>query len=189
MMTNRESHRLDAYRKTLLDYYEEEVMGEAYFNALAGHFDGKGERDKLRLLARVERRAAEVVQPLLRQHELNARGEPVLKSLGEAEVAAHQDYGWHELMTYMVARFPGYVNDFEALERLAPENDIPTLKLLTLHEVAAIEFAKMEVAGDADSTAPLHRYMEQCTRWLDSLSVDGYGEREARTDSLKGDCA
>ena len=53
-MTDKDTPRLDAYRKTLLDYFEEEIMGEAYFDALAEHFDGTGERDKLHLLARVE---------------------------------------------------------------------------------------------------------------------------------------
>ena len=84
--------RLDtAYRKTLLDYYEEEIMGEAYFDALAEHFDGEGERDKLRLLARVERRAAEVVQPLLHKHGPDDARETNRCSnhLGEADVAAH----------------------------------------------------------------------------------------------------
>ena len=173
-MAHAETSRLNTYRKTLLVYYEEEIMGEAYFDALAEHFDGKGERDKLRLLARVERRAAEVVEPLLRKHDLTARDEAVLKSLGEAGVAAHQGYGWHEFMAHMVARYPGYVDDFERLERLAPDADLPALKLLTRHEIAAIEFAAGEVAGEADSTAPLHRYLEQCMVWR------GEGEAQVR---------
>ncbi len=53
------------YLKTLLLYYEEEIMGEAYFYALAGQFDGTAEREKLALLAAVERRAADVVRPLV----------------------------------------------------------------------------------------------------------------------------
>jgi hypothetical protein len=187
-MAHTETRRLDRYRKKLLDYYEEEIMGEAYFHALAKHFDGKGERDKLRLLAQVERRAAEVVQPLLHKHDLIPRDEPVLKSLGEADVAAHQDYGWHELMAYMVARYPGYVDDFEALERLAPEADLPALKLLTQHEVAAIEFAGREVAGDADSAAPLHRYLEQCAVWLGLRRTGGGGDGEAHVRMSKGGC-
>ena len=161
-MADTDTRRLDAYRKTLLDYYEEEIIGEAYFDALAEHFDGTGERGKLRLLARVERCAAEAVRPLLHKHGLTPRDEAVLKSLGEADVAAHRDYGWHEFMAYMVARYPGYVDDFEALERLAPDADLPALKMLTQHEVAAIEFAGKEVAEEADSTAPLRRYLEQC---------------------------
>ncbi len=184
-MAHTETRRLDTYRKTLLDYYEEEIMGEAYFHALAEHFDGEGERDKLRLLARVERRAAEAVEPLLRKHDLTARDEAVLKSLGEADVAAHRDYGWHELMAYMAARYPGYVDDFEALERLAPEADLPALKLLTGHEVAAIEFATGEVAGEADSTAPLHRYLERCTVWSGYRCTGGGGEGEAQVRMSK----
>ena len=162
-MAHSGTDRPDKYRKTLLDYYEEEIMGEAYFNALAEHFDGEGQRDKLRLLARVERRAAEVVQPLLQKHDLTARSEAVLKSLGEADVAAHQGYSWRELVAFMAARYPAYLDDFDGLERLAPQADVPALKLLTLHEVAAIEFADKEVAGESDSAAPLHRYLEQCT--------------------------
>jgi len=102
----------------------------------------------------------------LHKHGLTARGEPVLKSLGEADVAAHRDYGWHDYMAYIVARFPGYIDDFEALERLAPQADLPALKLLTRHEADTIEFAVRELAGETDSTAPLHRYLEHCTVWL-----------------------
>ena len=187
-MTHTQTSRLVRYRETLLDYYEEEIMGEAYFHALAEHFDGEGERGKLRLLGQVERRAAEVVQPLLHKHGLIPRDEPVLKALGEADVAAHQDYGWHELMAYMVARYPRYLDDFAALERLAPEADLPALKLLTRHEVAAIEFAGRELAGDVDSTAPLHRYLEQCRVWLDSRNIDRRGDGELHDHTVKEGC-
>ena len=53
------------YLETLLKYYEEEVIGEAYFYGLADHIGGAVEREKLALLAEVERRAADVVRPLL----------------------------------------------------------------------------------------------------------------------------
>ena len=183
-----EPRRLDTYRKTLLDYYEEEIMGEAYFDALAEHFDGEGERDKLRLLARVERCAAEAVRPLLHKHDLMPRDEPVLESLGEADVAAHQDYSWNEFMAYIVARYPGYLDDFDALERLAPEEDLPALKKLTQHEVAAIEFAGKEVAGDADSAAPLHRYLEQCKVWSDLRCSGGGSEGAPHVRMPRGGC-
>ncbi|MFQ5566049.1 MAG: hypothetical protein ACE5EU_06785 [Paracoccaceae bacterium] len=185
-MAHSETDSLDIYRKTLLDYYEEEIMGEAYFNALARHFDGEGEGDKLRLLARVERCAAEVVTPLLRRHGLVARDEQVLKSLGEAEVAAHRDYGWRQLMAYMVARYPGYVDDFEALERLAPDEDLPALKLLTMHETDTIEFAGRELAGEADSTAPLHRYLKRCMVAAGLRRAGGRGEGDTMARTSKG---
>ena len=151
------------YLKTLLEYYEEEVMGVAYFKGLAEHIDGGAERGKLTLLAEVERRAAEAVRPLLEKHGLVPRDESVLESLGASHVERHQGYSWTEFVAYMAARYPAFVDDFEGLERLAPEDDLPALKLLTDHEVVAIEFANKEIAGDPDSLAPLREYLDRPT--------------------------
>ncbi len=41
------------------------------------------------------------------------------------------------------------------LERLAPEDDMPAPKLLTHHQVVAIDFADKEIAGDPDSLASI----------------------------------
>ena len=151
------------YRETLLRYYEEEVMGEAYFLGLAGHFDGSDAREKLALLAEVERRAAEAVRPLLDKYALAPRDESVLKPLGEADVEPHRRYSWAQLMAYMAARYPAYLDAFAALERLAPEADLPALRLLTDHEVAAIDFANKELAGDSDSLASIREFLDRRT--------------------------
>ena len=149
------------YLKTLLDYYEDEVMGVAYFLGLAEHFDGGSARGKLTLLAEVERRAADAVLPLLEKHGLVPRDEAMLKALGETHVERHRRYSWTEFVAYMAARYPAYVDDFEALERLAPDDDLPALKALTHHEIVAIEFAHKEIAGDPDSLAPLREYLNR----------------------------
>jgi dimethylamine/trimethylamine dehydrogenase len=62
-------------------------------------------------------------------------------------------------MTYIIKRYPGYLDDFAGLENLAPAEDLPALNILTEHEVAVIEFAEMELAGDPDSMIPLNRYL------------------------------
>ena len=146
----------DKYLKTLLSYYEEEIEGEAYFYGLVDHFE---EQDELKMLARVERRAAESVVPLLEKYKLVPRDESELKLRGEGHVQRHVSFDWIEFMTYMVSRYPGYLEEFTALERMAPEADLYALKSLTKHEVAAIEFAKRELAGDPDSMAPLCDYL------------------------------
>ena len=71
----------------------------------------------------------------------------------------HASFDWLEFMAYMVNRYPGYLEDFTALEKMAPEEDLYALNNLTEHEVAAIEFAKRELAGDPDSLAPLRDYL------------------------------
>ena len=150
----------NAYLKTLLEYYEEEASAVAYFNGLAEHVDSGAAREKLRLLAKVERRAADAVLPLLEKHGLVPRDDAVLEALGETHVERHQHYSWAEFVAYMIARYPAYVDDFEGLERLAPEADLPALKLLTHHEVVTIEFAHKEIAGDPDSVVPLREYLD-----------------------------
>ena len=144
------------YLDTLLRYYEEEINGESYFYGLAEHFS---ERDKTILLARAERVAAQAVEPLLEKYDLKPRSESDLLDEGREYVADHSDYAWRDFMTYIVERYPGYLDDFKALERMAPPEDLPALERLTEHEVVVIEFAKLELAGKVDSTAPLLRYL------------------------------
>ena len=147
----------DKYLKTLLSYYEEEIEGEAYFYGLVDHFE---EQEKLTVLARVERHAATSVVPLLEKYDLVPRDESELKTRGEGYVGRHASLNWFEFMTYIVNRYPGYLEDFTTLERMAPEEDLYALNNLTVHEVAAIEFAKRELAGDPDSLAPLYDYLD-----------------------------
>jgi dimethylamine/trimethylamine dehydrogenase len=144
------------YLDTLLRYYEEEINGEAYFLGLAEHFS---ERDKTILLARAERVAAQAVEPLLQKYKLTPRLESDLLDEGREYVPRHRDYAWRDFMTYIVERYPGYLDDFKALEEMAPAEDLPALARLTEHEVVVIEFAQKELAGEPDSTAPLLRYL------------------------------
>jgi dimethylamine/trimethylamine dehydrogenase len=150
----------DNYLDTLLLYYEEEIMGEVYFAGLAAHFSEPGAAAKLKLLAGVEERAARAVRPLIERHRLVPRESAELTALGSAHVAEHRDLTWHGFVSYMAERYPAYIDDFEGLERLAPMEDLAALKVLTAHEHAAIEFANRELAGDADSIAPLVAYIE-----------------------------
>ena len=156
-MFNLVQHKASSdYLGTLLSYYEEEISGEAYFDALAGYFD---EHDKIILLSRIERLAAQAVEPLLAKYGLDPKDEVELKREGRSYVERHRSYSWFQFMAYIVERYPGYLEEFRALEVMAPVEDLPALNLLTEHEVAVIDFAERELAGDPDSTAPLLRYL------------------------------
>ena len=151
--------KMQTYLDKLLLYFEEEIMGEAYFYGLVDHFDDPGQKRKLSLLAEVERHAAEAVRPLLHRHGLVPRGDRELGMLEREQITAHGAWSWKDLINYMVVRYPLYMDDFEGLENLAPDEDLPPLKFLTAHEVAAIEFANLEFAGATDSAAPLQSYL------------------------------
>ncbi len=135
-------------------------MGEAYFNGLAACFDTPDQQEKLRLLAKVERHAAEAVRPLIVKYDLKPRSDQQLSALEADTIRTHGAWSWHQLVHYMVERYPLYMDDFEGLEKMAPKADLPQLKFLTAHETAAIEFANLEHVGADDSTAPLLRYLE-----------------------------
>jgi hypothetical protein len=152
------------YLVVLLTYFEEEIGGEAYFEGLAEHFDEPGARAKLLLLAAVERCAAEAVRPLLVKHGLAPRDETVLRDAGKAYVADHKDLTWPQFVSHMATRYPGYLDDFAGLEAMAPPEDLAELKILTEHEVATIDFANKELAGERDSAGVLQRYLDDHRR-------------------------
>lgn len=149
------------YLETLLLYFEEEIMGEAYFYGLAENFPEPHQREKMILLAKVERRAAEAVKPLLIKHNLKARPDCDLHEIGKMDIEKSFQMGWNGYVDYMVERFPKYMPEFHALEAMAPLEDLTELKVLTNHEVAAIEFANLEQAGKSNSVQPLFAYLKQ----------------------------
>ncbi len=151
------------YLKMLLDYYEEEIGGIAYFKALADLCDDPDHKAKMSLLAEVEAHTADIVAPLLERYGLTPRGVEILHAEGTATVATGpQD--WDGMIADMRRIFPGYIADFERLERMAPPQDLPILKRMTEHEVVAIAFLELEAKRDPDSSAPLRRFLASPAR-------------------------
>jgi len=150
------------YLDTLQLYYEEEIEGEAFFAAIAERLEDRTEREKMQLMADVETRAAAAVAPLLQKHGLTPRDRDELHANGRKQAGALKpDYA--ALIAEWQRDFPEFMDDFEGLEAMAPAEDLPALKVLTAHEVAAIRFLDAEVAGKADSAAPLRTYLETGT--------------------------
>ncbi len=146
------------YLETLLLYYEEEVEGEAYFNELAARFDAPDAKEKLTLLADVERHAADGVAPLLAQYDLTPRSTDELSEMGRKD-AQRTRIDWQDLLAGMNKAYPGYLTSFHKLEAMAPEADRPCLSFLTEHEVAALKFLELEAQDPGGSAAPLRAYL------------------------------
>ena len=149
------------YLETLVQYYEEEVEGEAYFDGIAERLSAEEQR-KMALMARVENYAAASVAPLLEKYGLSPRPMAELHASGRA-AAAKVEANFGKLVSEWRVSFPDYMDDFWGLEAMAPAEDLPMLRILTAHEVAAIDFLELEAKGDPGSAAPMERYLETGT--------------------------
>ena len=139
------------YLDALLQAYEAEVAGEAYFMALTGVFSEPIHHEKLMLLAAVERRTGNTLRPLIERHRLEPLDNVALASRGKAWAKERGFRRWNDLIGNMTARYPGFVEKFKALADRGPVEDKGALKILVEHEVALLKFAEHEAAGVANS--------------------------------------
>ena len=118
------------YLKTLLLYYEEEIEGEKYFHDYATKLTDPEQSRKMHLMGDVERHAADAVAPLLRKHGLTPRSDPELHEHATEDWPDDAMADWTPTLERWLRRFPGYIDDFEGLESLAPEEDLVVLRFV-----------------------------------------------------------
>ncbi|NRB36226.1 MAG: hypothetical protein HRU31_16090 [Rhodobacteraceae bacterium] len=148
----------DSYLETLVQYYDEEIEGEAYFETLANLTADPTQKEALSLLAQVEHHAAKGVAPLLVKHSLTPGDAAALRASGHKD-AAGSWAGWDELLDDMDSTYSGYLDDFRALEALGPSEDQPILAFLSEHEVAAIAFLEKARSDLNAAMTPLRNYL------------------------------
>jgi hypothetical protein len=147
------------YFDALLQAYEAEVAGETYFKTLTGVFSEPDQHEKLMLLADVEQRTWITLRPLIKRHRLEPLDSAVLAARGKTWVIERAFQRWKDLMDNMTTRYPGFIEEFKALEAVGPDEDKCALKVLVRHEVALLAFAEREVAGDASSLALVRAFL------------------------------
>ena len=113
------------------------------------------QREKLDLLSRVERVAAESVRPPIDRYRLVPWSDAELAAAGVAWIGCLRTFDWRDFIADIAERYPQYLLDFETQERMVPDEGRPAVRVLNEHEVAAIEFARKELAGGP--AGALHR--------------------------------
>ena len=146
------------YRSSLLLCLEEECAGEAFFAALAERHEGR-ERQALLLMAQIERAMTEALRPLVERHRLTPAPVAALHAEGAREARALQAIAWRDFLEHMARDYPAYLGEFEAIARLGPAEDQEVFQLLLDHEVAFIDFAERDLAGDPDSHRALESFL------------------------------
>jgi len=152
--------RYTDFRAALQLSYEEEISGAAYFAHLAGVFDGRPQ-EALMLLARIEAATAAAIRPLVVQYGIETQPAATLRAEGRAAADSRRGHSWAMLVAEMARDFPAYVAEFEEIIALAPAAERAGLAVLRDHEVAAVEFARMELSGDPGSLSPLHDFLNR----------------------------
>ncbi|MCB2129647.1 MAG: hypothetical protein KDE03_11350 [Rhodobacteraceae bacterium] len=138
--------------------YEEEVSGEAFFAALGQHMGGRA-AEVLTIFSEIEHVTALAVAPLIRRHDIAHRSRAELVAEGKDEAAGLNSVEWADFLARVVSDYPAYVHEFETLRDSAGSEDRTVLQLLVEHEVAMLDFARLEVAGTPDATAPLRAFL------------------------------
>lgn len=146
------------YHAALVMAVQEEIAGEAYFARLAELHPGRG-RQALTLLARVEAATAAATRPLVERHGLALDPPSTLRAAGRAEADRDGATPWPDFVAAMAENYPAFTAEFEQIAALAPPEDAALCAILVDHEVAAVDFARLEAVGNADSFAPLEAFL------------------------------
>jgi hypothetical protein len=148
-----------SYFEALLKAYEGEIAGEVYFKTLSGMFTEPTYSQNLLLLAAVEQRTSLALQPLINRHRIEPSYRAELVAVGNSWVTERAFRHWQDLINNMTTHYPGYIEKFKALEAAGPIEDKPALKILVEHEIALLDFAECEKAGDTNSLARVQSFL------------------------------
>ena len=131
----------------LLEWYCDEIAGEAFFLALAKSAEAPGRAAKWQTLARLEQHVAGRLQS-----ELKARGVALPPAeidirRGQYSALEYADLPWREALERLRPALDGYVRDFQAAESRMPVDLMPLAQFVTAHERALLDFVTLELEG------------------------------------------
>jgi dimethylamine/trimethylamine dehydrogenase len=145
--------------------FEEELSGETYFAALSEAQPDPRRAAIWAKFALIELHTHTALRPLADRLGLAPADPDAVLQSGRDEAVTWAALDWHDIMALMVRDYPAYVTEFEAVKAMAPPEMQAALQLLIDHEVAFIDFAHAELAGDPASAAPLDAYLAHVATW------------------------
>jgi ethylmalonyl-CoA mutase len=151
------------YAAALTACIEEEISGQAFFARLSDINQGRAS-DAFAKLARIEALTATALAPLIARHALTLQPKASLIAEGRAEANRLAAIAWPDFLARIRSDYPVYVTEFQQTTDRAPKADKPVLQILIDHEIAMIDFANLEIAGDPNSHAPLDAFIQRLTK-------------------------
>ena len=141
--------------------YEDELRGEGFFAALAALEPIPRRAQVWRKMLAIEQVTTQALRPAALALGLANHDPQALRAEGAAEADDWRVLGWHGALLVMRDEFPLYLTEFDGLLAQSPPTYAPLIDLLIRHEVAFIDFATAELAGQADSMTVLDTYISQ----------------------------
>ena len=131
------------YTLLILEAYEDEVAGAAYFDSLARAYPQHS--SFIQKCAALERTTANRLIELLRKYHLTPSAQTTLEERGALDARIEATGDWRMLVQQSIKSYARYVAEFKALEAMGPAEDQPILEALTAHEVQLIEWMRAEI--------------------------------------------
>jgi cytochrome P450 len=133
----------------LLDRYEGEVLGVAFFGLLAELEENADWHLRWRLLERHERHVGSRLRQELEARELEAAPDPVKAQEGRKAAAAIWELPVESRVNAMIPALRRFVDDFREAADAAPPRFSEVAQLVLDHEVALLEFFEAMARDDA----------------------------------------
>ena len=138
---------MQSHLTELLEWYCDEIAGEAFFLALAKSADAPGRAAKWQTLARLEQHVAGRLQSELKARGVAFPAAEIDIRRGQYSALEYADLPWREALERLRPALDGYVRDFQAAESRMPADLRLLAQFVTTHERALLEFVTLELQG------------------------------------------
>jgi dimethylamine/trimethylamine dehydrogenase len=136
---------MQSYLTELLEWYCDEIAGEAFFEALAQSSDAPARAAKWQMLARLERYVAGRLRSELEARGIVLPAAEIDVRRGQYSALEYADLPWREVLERLRPALNGYVRDFQTAESRMPAELKPLARFVTTHEQALLEFVTSEL--------------------------------------------
>jgi hypothetical protein len=127
--------------------YQGEVLGEAFFGAVAEQLQDEKRAAKMRVLALLERRTKEATAPALERAGISTDPDPESITTAGVLAGAVSSLAWEDFLGSIEPVTTQYLQLYTRIGELDPSEQA-TADLLVAHERALRNFARRELAGD-----------------------------------------
>ena len=139
----------EQYLRTLEEFFQGEVTGEALFHTLAEALEDPERRYQMRVLEQLERETKELLLENLRPLGGDIGESASARATGIAQAKALAAMPWAKVLHIFEREVRKFVAHFEEVEKAGSAHGAKLLAAVTAHERALLSFSERESSGTA----------------------------------------